>query len=219
MSLIGQQLSVVLVTSHTFQPNLNLGRVPIQGLHPSEEHLRHKAVRRLSQSEGSSRCSSFSLFFEDAPHILPSIPLWNHRSQDSLCPSKIRMKERNRRHYVTFVVTQPGNAPKAGPSHLTTADEVTRSLWRTRLQRPQRPSPSEDADPELTHSLDLRSTHWVRMTTLLWPSRVDCCSCVSPDGWFWFNFSILRCSSGVSESTPVHNTCIFCCSQLWKKYV
>ena len=47
-------------------------------------------------------------------------------------------------------VTHPGNAPKARPSHLTTADEVNRD-WRTRLRRPQRPGPSKDADPELGH--------------------------------------------------------------------
>ena len=29
---------------------------------------------------------------------------------------------------------------------------LTRSLWRTRLWRPQRPGPSEDADPEVRHS-------------------------------------------------------------------
>ena len=47
---------------------------------------------------------------------------------------------------------QPGNAPKARPSHLTTADAVNKVCEGLGLQRLQRPSPSEDADPELTHS-------------------------------------------------------------------
>ena len=48
-----------------------MGRVPIQGLRPSEEHLKAKYItmlrKRLSQFEGSSKCSFFSLFLEDAP--------------------------------------------------------------------------------------------------------------------------------------------------------
>ena len=50
-------------------------------------------------------------------------------------------------------MTQPGNAPKDRPSHLTTVNAAfSRSLWRTCLQGPQRPGPLKDADSELRHS-------------------------------------------------------------------
>ena len=42
-----------------------------------------------------------------------------------------------------------GDATRKCSKRLT---RLTRSLWRTRLRRPQRPSPSKDADPELRHS-------------------------------------------------------------------
>ena len=71
-------------------------------------------------------------------------PSWPHISQDYFRARKRRKKERKWRHrmawIVTFaslgsrnhdvrvkhLVTQPGNAPKARPSHLTTADEVNK---------------------------------------------------------------------------------------------
>ena len=84
-------------------------------------------------------------------------PSWPRISQDSLHAWKRRKKEKMAtarvvdRHFrgprwqkrdisVKHLVTQPGNAPKTRRPHLTTADEVNK-VWRTRLRRPQRPSP------------------------------------------------------------------------------
>ena len=95
-------------------------------------------------------------------------PSWPHISQDSLCAQKRRKKERKWRHRMTQIVTftglggRVGNAPKARPSHLTTADEVNK--------RPQRPSPSEDADPELRHGRCV-------LNTLFQPQSATSCLC------------------------------------------
>ena len=97
-------------------------------------------------------------------------PSWPHISQNSLWARKRRKEERKWRHRVAYInpfaglggrnhdvrvkhlVMQPGNAPK------TRVTRLTRSLQRTRLQRPQRPGPSKDADPELRHSICLVKT-------------------------------------------------------------
>ena len=75
--------------------------VSLQGLHPSEDafegRLRHNAAQRLSQFEGSSKCT---------PQMRPSfISFWRMHcyypsrppiSQDSLRPRKERKKERKK---------------------------------------------------------------------------------------------------------------------------
>ena len=126
MNLIGQQLRVVLVTSRTFQPNLNLGFVQIWS------QLRHNATWWLAQSEGSVKCSFFSLFLEDA--LLLSF-VASHIPRFFACPKEKKERKklatlrtfaglggRNCDVRVKHLVTQPGNAPKARPSHLTSAD-------------------------------------------------------------------------------------------------
>ena len=60
-------------------------------------------------------------------------PSWPHISQDSLGCTSFRVTftglgSRNRDVRVKHLVTQPGNAPKDRPSHLTTADEVNKSV-------------------------------------------------------------------------------------------
>ena len=54
-----------------WKPALIGSDIPIQGLQPSEAAFKgqfcHNATRRLSQFEGSSKCSFFSLFLDDAP--------------------------------------------------------------------------------------------------------------------------------------------------------
>ena len=97
---------------------------------------------------------------------------WPHISRDSLHARKKRKKGRNWQHRMAWIITfadldgsnhdvgvkhlmtQPGNAPKARLSQRLT--QLTRSLRRTRLWRPQR-RPSKDADPELRHSKCLTS--------------------------------------------------------------
>ena len=92
---------------------------------------------RLSQSEGSSKCSTLPCFWRMHGYY----PSWFHISKDSLRSRKSRKQEnddiawrrssltrspgsRNCDVRVKHLVTQPGNAPKARPSHLTTADAV-----------------------------------------------------------------------------------------------
>ena len=71
-------------------------------------------------------------------------PSWPHISQDSLRAEKEERKERKRRHRLAQIVpfaglggrnrdvrgkhlvTQPGNAPKARPSHLSTANAINK---------------------------------------------------------------------------------------------
>ena len=109
-----------------------------------QRQLCHNATQRLSQFEGSSKCG---------PQMRASFwrmhrydPSWNPISQGSLCAQKRRKKERKWRHHmahiVTFaglggrnrdirvkhLVTQPGSAPKARPSHLTTVDVAFEGL-------------------------------------------------------------------------------------------
>ena len=126
------------------------------GLHPSEEHL--KANHVTTPHKGSSRCSFFPSFWR----IDRYDPSWPHISQDSLLARKRIKTERKWRHrvakIVTFsglggrnhdvrvkhLVTQPGNAPKARPSHLTTADQVNEVSLKD--------SPSKTAKTELRHS-------------------------------------------------------------------
>ena len=109
-------------------------------LHPSEENLNkqlcHNATRSQSKSEGSSRSSSFFyLFLEDAP--LRSF-VASHIPRFFAHPKKKKEREKmatsrgvdhhfiNRDLRVKHLVTQPGNAPEARPSHLTTADQVNK---------------------------------------------------------------------------------------------
>ena len=104
--------------------------VSIQGLHPSGEHLNTNAVpiQRLLQMQ-----PSFPSFWRTHRYYLS----WPHIFQDSLRARKRRKKERKWRHRVAWIitfaslggrnrvirvnhlVTQPGNAPKSRPSHLT----------------------------------------------------------------------------------------------------
>ena len=121
--------------------------VSIQGLHPSEDtfegQLRYNTAQMLTQSKGYSKCS---------PQMQPSLPSfwrmhryypWPHISQDSLRPKR-RKKEGKWRYLLSKIVTftgvggrkrdvrgkhlgtQPGNAPKTRPSHLTTAEAVNK---------------------------------------------------------------------------------------------
>ena len=140
--------------------------VSIQGLHPAEAtfegQLRHNAAQRLSQFKGSSKCSPqmqpSSPSFWRMHHYYPS---WPHISQDSFaCPKKKRESAKMATLCgVDHHFGRPGRqillhkgktSGDARPSHLMR--QLTRSLQRTRLRRPQRPGPSKDADPELRHS-------------------------------------------------------------------
>ena len=116
--------------------------VSIHGLHPLEANY---ATRRLSQSEGSSKCSpqmrpSFLSFLRMHSYN-PSQP---HISQYSLGTWKRRKKERKWRHRVAYIVSftglggrnrdvrtkhlvmEPGSVPKARPSYLTRPDVVNK---------------------------------------------------------------------------------------------
>ena len=100
--------------------------VSIQALHPSEAfegQLCHNATRSLSQSEDS-------LFLEDA--ALRSF-MASHVPRFFAGLKKTKEKEKmatlhciDRDVRVKHLVTQPGTAPKARPSHLTAADEVNK---------------------------------------------------------------------------------------------
>ena len=112
---------------------------------PFGGQLRHNAARRLSQSEGSSKCSpqmrpSF-LSFLRMHNYDPSQP---HISQYSLGTWKRGKKERKWRHRVAYIVSftglggrnrdvrtkhlvmEPGSVPKARPSYLTRPDVVNK---------------------------------------------------------------------------------------------
>ena len=97
----------------------------------------HNATRRLSQFEGSSKCSFFSCFWR----MHCCCPSWPHISQDSLHTQKTKKERekmvtarrvachchgRNCDARVKYLLTQPGNAPKSRPSHLTSADAVNK---------------------------------------------------------------------------------------------
>ena len=106
----------------------------IQGLRPSEEHLNINYV--TTQREG---CPNL-----EAPPNTPPFPCfwrmhhyypWPHISQDPLRapPPKKRgngditwRRSSLSQAWVAEIVTQPGNAPKLRPSHLTTADAVNK---------------------------------------------------------------------------------------------
>ena len=83
-------------------------------------------------------------------------PSWPHISQDPLCVRKRRKKERKWRHHVVYIVkhlvTQPGNAPKARPSHLTTADEVNKVSLKDSPSKTTEAESFRGRRPELTHS-------------------------------------------------------------------
>ena len=95
----------------------------------------------MSQSEGSFKCSFFSLFLEETPllNFATSRGVDRHLRRPGRQKSWRKGKT-------------SGNFPKARPT-----TRPTRSLWRTRLRRLQRPGPSKDADPELRRSKCLKS--------------------------------------------------------------
>ena len=128
----------------------------------------HNAMQRLSQFEGSSKCSpqmrhSFSSFWSYYPFAASHIPRFFARPK--------KMKERKNiatslgidRHFRgprQHLLMQPWCALNARPSHLTMDDPAfQRSLRRTHLWRLQRPGPSKDADPELRHSSKFAKFH------------------------------------------------------------
>ena len=90
---------------------------------------------RLSQSEGSSRCSFFSLFSEDASLLSSHIPRFfacrkKKKEREKMATSRgvdrrFRRQKSWRKGKTSGDATQ-GNAPKARPSHLTTAGEVNK---------------------------------------------------------------------------------------------
>ena len=92
-----------------------------------EGQLCHNAAWRLSQSEGSSRCSFFSLFLEDAPlrsFVASHIPRFfvlpkKKKEREKMASSRGVDRHRNRHVRVKHLVTQPGNAPEM-------ADEVNK---------------------------------------------------------------------------------------------
>ena len=97
--------------------------VSIQGLHPSEEHLKANYV--TTPQEGSF----FSLFLEDAwllsfvaSHISRFFARPKKEEREKMAPSHGIDRDVRVKH----LVMQPGNAPKARPSHLTTADVVNK---------------------------------------------------------------------------------------------
>ena len=103
--------------------------VSIQSLHPSEDCWRPITQSQRRMNAVPINAASFLSFWTFFGRLF--------------APEKIeRKKERRRWHLVAYIVTfvglgsrnfdvkhlvtQPGNAPKAKPSHLTTADEVNK---------------------------------------------------------------------------------------------
>ena len=149
--------------------------VSIQSLHPSEAafegQLRHYAAWRLSQFEGSIKCSPlFPLFGGCTATILHGLTY----SKILCAPEKEeRKKERDKMatsrgvdHHFRWPGQQSDERVKTSGDATRKCSKgqiwqrltwLTRSLWRTRLRRPQRPRPSKDADPELRHSMYLRT--------------------------------------------------------------
>ena len=73
------------------------------------------------------KCSFFSLFLKDAPlwsFAASHIPRFFARPKNK--KQREKMGDRNCDVKVKHLVTQPGNAPKTRPSHLTTADTVNK---------------------------------------------------------------------------------------------
>ena len=118
-------------------PNPDSYCVSIQGLHPSEEHLKANYVTTPREGctnwktppNAAHECSFFSLFLE-ASHI----PRFFARPKKKKEREKMTTSRgvdhhcRGRNHdvRVKHLVVQPGNAPQARPSHLTTADKVNK---------------------------------------------------------------------------------------------
>ena len=145
-------------------------RVSIQGLYPLEEHLKANYVTTPHKGCRNPPNAALNLLF----------PLFGGWTATFLCgltypkiicaPEKEEGKRengiiawrrsslfrglggRNRDVRVKHLVTQPGNAPKARPSHLTTADAINQvSPLKT-----AKASPSKDADPELHTAYESR---------------------------------------------------------------
>ena len=121
--------------------------------------LQRSIWRPITSQRHANAVPIFPSFLENAP--LLSF-LASHIPRFIACPKKKKEREkmatsrgvdyrlggRNHDVSVKHLVTQPGNAPEARPSYLTTANVLTRSLWGTCLRRLQRPGPSKDADPD-----------------------------------------------------------------------
>ena len=161
------------------------------GLHPSEEHLKASYITAPHEV-----CPSLT---EDAP--LRSFTA-SHIPRFFACPKKKKEREKMAtsrgvdRHFRgpgrqkwwrkgKHLVTQPGNAPKTRPSRLQQLTRLTRSLWRTRLQRPHRPSPSEDAD-------------------LNWHTAIQLCfTFIGYKSPFFSVFQVMKFSSTLAPSVPL----------------
>ena len=101
----------------------------------SQHHVKAVPIRRFLQMHTTN-----AAFFTSLWRMHHYYPSWPHISQDAL-KKKVRMKmavshgidppfaglgSRNCDERVKHLVTQPGNAAKARPSHLTTADVVNK---------------------------------------------------------------------------------------------
>ena len=117
-------------------------RVSVQGLHPSEEHLKANYIttRNCSSLKAPPEAPSLLLFLDDAPlwsFVASHIPRFFARPKKQTEREKMTTSRGVDRHFrgpggrncdvrVKHLVRQPGNAPKARPSHLTTAAEVNK---------------------------------------------------------------------------------------------
>ena len=139
-----------------------------------EGHLRHNVTLSLSQSEAPPDAPSSPCFWRMHRYD----PSWPHRSRDCLHTGKIRKTERKWRHHVKRLTS------------------LTRSLWRTRLRRPQRPSPAEDADPELR-----RSHRSLSLAVVRWPTcSGEFCS------WVWLD-SMKNPDDAIAYKLSEHRAC------------
>ena len=125
-------------------------------LHPSEEHLKANYV--TTPREGSSKSSSFSLFLEDAPLLsfaTSYIPrLLVHPKKKKEREKTVGLGGRNHDVTIKHLVTQPGNAPKTRPSHLTTADMVNKVSLKDSPSKTAKAESFRGGRPWLWHSND-----------------------------------------------------------------
>ena len=159
-----QLVSSTLLTAH------DSCCVSIQGLHSSEEHRRPFTSQRCTKAVLIRRLPTNVVFpvFGGCTAISLRDPTY----PKILCVAK---KEKRKKTMATsrgvgHHIRGPG-WQKSWHKGKTSGDAtrkcskgstvtLTRSLWRTHLRRPQRPSPSKDADPKLRHSNWIQSLDW-----------------------------------------------------------
>ena len=95
--------------------------VSFQSLHHSEELFKVNYMAMPCEGFPNSK----------APANAPSFPsFWRMHRYEKILTSRC-VDHHNRDVRVKHLVTQPGNAPKARPSHLTTADKVNKVSTKT----------------------------------------------------------------------------------------